>query len=98
MSYFGLSFWSIEEKKNLGVVIVQGDDIQTAVAKSQGIFPPEVNEGRAVAVASEIPEDKIKYFPIEMFDKLIDLDKLKQYYNDHPCPVEEEEEEKPTLH
>ena len=84
MTYFGLSFWDRKDKKSLGATIVEGDDIHAAIAKlkSLNIFPlDEIENGTGVAIASEIPPDKLRYFPIEMFDALITMEKLEESLN-----------------
>lgn len=81
MTYFGLSFWDRKDKKSLGATIVEGDDIHAAIAKlkSLNIFPlDEIENGAGMAIASEIPPDKLRYFPIEMFDAMITMEKLQE--------------------
>ena len=96
MAYFGLSFWSIEEKKSLGAMIVDGDGIENAVEKMIAckVMPAEIEDGTAMAVASEIEADQLRYYPLEMFNTLISMDKLKEFVQ----KFKTEEEEESTAH
>ena len=80
MAYFGLTFWNMKEKTCLGMTIVEADDIHAALTKAGTLqtFPIK-EEGTAGVIASEIPPEKLKYFPIEMFDTFISMEKLQTF-------------------
>ena len=94
MAYFGFSFHHMKEKRNLGVMIVDGDNIQHAVEKmiEAKAFPPEIEDGTACACASEIAADQLRYYPLEMFNTLMSLEKMKEYVEQF------ETKEEPTAH
>lgn len=94
MAYFGFSFWHMKEKRNLGVMIVEGDGIEHAVEKmvEANAFPPEIEDGTAMACASEIAADQLRYYPLEMFNTLMPLEKMKEYVEQF------ETKEEPTAH
>ena len=86
MAYFGMTFWDMKEKKSLGTTIVESDDPKAAITKAANLrlFPLGVEDGKGAVVLSEIPPDKLRYFPIEMFDSLISMEKLLEFTKGSP--------------
>jgi len=80
MAFFGLAFWDMKNDKCLGTTIVEGVEIKAALnrAATLNLFPECELEGNGVIIGCEIPNDKLKLFPIEMFDALIPLEKMHQ--------------------
>ena len=74
----------MKEKRNLGVMIIEGDGIEHAVEKmieAGRNSSLEIEDGTAMACASEIDADQLRYYPLEMFYTLMSMKKLNDTSN-----------------